>query len=104
VAGLSGGKAGSGRLKRVFKGQNPLSSPDGQVAGVRSRSQALGDAVGLDCLLGTRLRNLSTWSRDWEVTPPCSIRPLPFGDVLVVWTRKLTNEKVKKKKKDWSEK
>ena len=43
------------------------------------------------------LRNLSTWSHDSEVTPPCSIQALPFGDVLVVRTRKLIMEKVKKK-------
>ena len=46
-------------------------------------------------------------SRDLEVTPPCSIRPLPFGDVLVVRTRndwqKSERRLVKKKKKGVSE-
>ena len=33
-------------------------------------------------------RNLSKWSRDWEVTPHCSIQPPPFDDVLVVARQK----------------
>ena len=68
----------------------------GKVGSVLSRSQAQGNAVGLPSGLGTRYGIYLHMSRDLEVTPPCSIRPLPFGDVLVVRTRKLTNEKMKK--------
>ena len=70
--------------------------PTGKVEMIPSWSLAQGNTVGLLCGLGTRYRIYLHMSRDLEVTPPCSIRPLPFGDILVVRTRKLTNEKMKK--------
>ena len=54
---------------------------------VPSWSLAQGNTVGLLLGLGTRYGIYLHMSRDLEVTPPCSIRPLPFGDVLVVRTR-----------------
>jgi hypothetical protein len=66
------------------KARMPLSSPSGQVAGVRSRSQARDNGCDGGQVLATRLRNLSKGSRDPEVTPHCSIWPPPFDNVLVV--------------------
>ena len=69
-------------------------------AGCWLKGNTLGLQSGLSTMtLRSRLRNLSKWSRESAVMPPCSIRPLPFGDVLIVRTRKLTNEKMKK---EWS--
>jgi hypothetical protein len=72
------------RVSECVKARNTLSSPSGQVAGVRSRSQARDNGCDSGEVLATRLRNLSKGSRDPEVTPHCSIRPPPFDDVLVV--------------------
>jgi hypothetical protein len=43
-----------------------------------------GTRLDCRCVYGTRYRICLHTSRDSEVTPPCSIQPLPFGDVLVV--------------------
>jgi hypothetical protein len=72
------------RVSECVKARNTLSSPSGQVAGVRSRSQARDNGCDSGEVLATCLRNLSKGSRDPEVTPHCSIRPPPFDDVLVV--------------------
>jgi hypothetical protein len=47
------GKTDSGEAKHVFKGQITLSSPDGQVAGVRSGSLAQMEGVVLPSGIGT---------------------------------------------------
>jgi hypothetical protein len=60
----------------------------GQVGDGPSRSRARDSGWDSGQIHATRLQNVSTRSREWDVTSHCSIRPPLFDDVLVVPAQK----------------
>ena len=71
-------------LAGSVKGQITLSSPDGKVEVAPEQVAGSRECGRIAVRTRYMLWNLSKGSRDQEVTPHCSIQPLPFGDILVV--------------------
>ena len=78
MAVVGEGGAGSGEARGVLKLKSHSHHQVDRWEMSRAGHRLKGCHIVLVQLPDTSLRNLSKWSREWEVTPHCSIQPLYF--------------------------